>query len=522
MKTTLALIVALSAFAVTALSETKQLAVDPNTGEIKGPISASTFASSNSFVTSPINTLTLNNPGASTVTLTLKNTATTPTANLLNAGTTASPFLFTVDINGTVHGEILQAGNGVYGNRSYTTGAGSANNPAFTLSTDPDTGMFFNGANTLSFTVGATEKLRIDGSGVYAFTALSSTGAVSGLSFSGSNAIGTTSTDGIFLENPTAATNVSQTRKSPRVRYRADGWKTNATAASQHVDVFSELATVAGTANPSGTLNWLGSVNGAGATTLMSLDTGGTLSIPKNLAFGTVGGGTFLGTLNGNLMQITSSVWSHGGITMFTDQLSLGDLGLDNNHTYFSLVDDATRQIILNGMDIELGDSGTNTYIKLDSSNGEIKIGDVNGVSNATQIWVKDAIGDIQFGNDATATRMVIHTTGGAIEIGDYASLASGTSMRVDVGGSYIDIKAPSSINLNTPEIHFQNGGVGNTIISLATSLQLLRLPDWQGVVLVDDTGANDAGTPIDPVTPVKWAFVRGADGGNYFVPLYQ
>jgi hypothetical protein len=91
-------------------------------------------------------------------------------------------------------------------------------------------------------------------------------------------AISATSTDGIVLQNTTAAIAGNQ-KWSPRLHFSGRGWKTDATAASQTVDVIAELQPVQGAANPSGSLVWSSSINGTSYTPLMTLTTGGYLGI---------------------------------------------------------------------------------------------------------------------------------------------------------------------------------------------------------------------------------------------------
>jgi endosialidase-like protein len=91
-------------------------------------------------------------------------------------------------------------------------------------------------------------------------------------------AIGTTSTDGVILQNPTAATSTVN-QWSPRVHWTAQGWKTTSTAGSQAVDMIQELQPVTGAANPSGNLVWSSSVNGGTYSGLMTLTTGGNVGI---------------------------------------------------------------------------------------------------------------------------------------------------------------------------------------------------------------------------------------------------
>jgi hypothetical protein len=78
-------------------------------------------------------------------------------------------------------------------------------------------------------------------------------------------AIGTTSTDGHVLANTTAAAAGAQ-QFSPRIHFTGQGWKTNATAASQTVDWILENQPIQGAANPTTNLVASYQVNGGGYT----------------------------------------------------------------------------------------------------------------------------------------------------------------------------------------------------------------------------------------------------------------
>lgn len=83
--------------------------------------------------------------------------------------------------------------------------------------------------------------------------------------------IGTTPTDRILLANTAAAAAGAQ-QYSPALHWRARGWKTNATAASQSVDFRAYVVPVEAAANPTAYLTYEVSVNGAAYTEVMRLD----------------------------------------------------------------------------------------------------------------------------------------------------------------------------------------------------------------------------------------------------------
>ena len=74
--------------------------------------------------------------------------------------------------------------------------------------------------------------------------------------------LGTTSTDALFLQNTTAAASGAQ-QISPTLHFQGQGWKTNATAASQATDIYLYVLPVQQATNPDVTLPIVGGINGS-------------------------------------------------------------------------------------------------------------------------------------------------------------------------------------------------------------------------------------------------------------------
>lgn len=123
--------------------------------------------------------------------------------------------------------------------------------------------------------------------------------------------LGTTQTDGagLHFRNTTAASAGSQ-QQSPSLVWEGNGWKTNATAASQSVKFASYVLPVQGAANPTGTWTLASSINGGAYGTSMTYTSAGLLTAPDlTLSSGILtlssnriilfNGG--LGTIGGNL-----------------------------------------------------------------------------------------------------------------------------------------------------------------------------------------------------------------------------
>lgn len=90
------------------------------------------------------------------------------------------------------------------------------------------------------------------------------------------NSLNTTQTNGAghWLSNTTAAAAGAQ-QISPSTTWEGQGWKTNATAASQSVKFTAYTLPVQGAANPSGNLTFAASIDGGAYSTLFQLKSGG-------------------------------------------------------------------------------------------------------------------------------------------------------------------------------------------------------------------------------------------------------
>ena len=98
-------------------------------------------------------------------------------------------------------------------------------------------------------------------------------------------ALGTTSTDGVSLINTTAAAAGAQ-QVSPRLRLTGQGWKTDATAASQTVDWLLQTVPVEGAAAPTSYLDFGAQVNAGGFGSKMTLTSAGKLDVAAGAQFG--------------------------------------------------------------------------------------------------------------------------------------------------------------------------------------------------------------------------------------------
>jgi len=130
------------------------------------------------------------------------------------------------------------------------------------------------------------------------------------------DAVGTGTDDGLVSENTTAAAAGAQ-QYSPLVRRRANGWKTDATAASQAVEFADQVRPVQGAAAPTGALHWLSQIDGGGWTSRMNLDSAGVLTVSGDTDTTHVFGRNKIGSTGGDRASFShfDSTGSTIGIT---------------------------------------------------------------------------------------------------------------------------------------------------------------------------------------------------------------
>lgn len=121
------------------------------------------------------------------------------------------------------------------------------------------------------------------------------------------DAIGTAETVGINMHNDTDAI-VSLNQNSPMTVWEGQGWKTDATAATQEVLFSTQLETVQGTASPTGWLSIKSNVNGAGYNEVASFHTSGGIHLPNGVQAGPTL--TFRNGGNTGLWLVSSTVFA--------------------------------------------------------------------------------------------------------------------------------------------------------------------------------------------------------------------
>lgn len=163
------------------------------------------------------------------------------------------------------------------------------------------------------------------------------------------NSLGTSTADGLILQNITAAASGAQ-QISPRTRWTGQGWKTDATAGSQTVDYIAELVPVQGAANPQARLDFNYQINGAG------------FQATPTLSFlnGKVGFGTKTPVTD---LHINSSVnTAEIRLTTTTGFSDSWDILADNNSGRFTLQGSNFGDLITVTRSGNIGTSGQTTF----------------------------------------------------------------------------------------------------------------------------------------------------------------
>lgn len=123
----------------------------------------------------------------------------------------------------------------------------------------------------------------------------------------------TTSTDGLLIQNTTAATVGVPVQYGPRIRQCGTAWKTDATTASQ-IDCFaSEIRPESAAVATTFTYAWMKSINGGAYSDLLTLNSGGQFTATGSIsATGHLGaGGAFyiFWTGRNNMTSPADGVW---------------------------------------------------------------------------------------------------------------------------------------------------------------------------------------------------------------------
>lgn len=297
--------------------------------------------------------------------------------------------------------------------------------------------------------------------------------------------LGTTQTNGAgnWLSNTTSAT-LGNTQISPSITYEGQGWKTDATAASQSVKISAWVEPVEGTYQPFYNFNWKYSTNGGAYTSIMKFqysDFVTSLNGMGSIYFGQENGqssttglhNTMIGHHSARVLttgQQNTSVGHRSGVSLTTGNQNTF-LGQGAGYSW-----DTQSQNIAVGFHAGLNAYGTsNTYVGTLSGQSSGTVASNTGSDNTSLGW--SALGGASF-TSAIRNTSIGSQTGLAITTGSNNNMLgfqAGTA--ITTGGQNVLIgnesgKAITTANYNTM-VGYQTGrtttGQGNTVMGAAS-----------------------------------------------------
>jgi hypothetical protein len=252
-------------------------------------------------------------------------------------------------------------------------------------------------------------------------------------------------TSGLSLVNPTAAAAGAQ-QISPELRFRANGWKTNATAASQTVDFRMDVLPVEAAANPTGILRFSTSINGAAFANLWNMQSAGHW-VPETNGVNDIGTtalrvrqGYFNGfNINTSVARADNTINVIPGFTV-TNGTTPAATGTNNIFTFSSAASAATAGItnfILWGASGFAPTSGTAIFNQHRFAHTINQTGGANGVTRT--LFIDPTI-------TAAANYFAIATTQGKVQFN-----ALPTATTIDSVMVYEDGEMRPTLALNMP-----------------------------------------------------------------------
>lgn len=277
--------------------------------------------------------------------------------------------------------------------------------------------------------------------------------------------LGTTQTNGagLWLANTDAAAAGAQQR-SPGLVFEGQGWKTNATAASQSVKWIIDALPIQAAANPSVNLTYSNSINGGAYSQVATLSSGGIFTA-----------GQFT-TNSGNVTWLGGQTITTGGGTM-----SVNTLG-GTNATLLSIIPQASitgtsgTQVAVNiGSSTGFGPtSGTAEYslLRLNSAvnqtggaNGDVRVLDINTTYTAA--------GGNVIGIHYRPTVTSISGTHTALKLGSGSVSVDNGNLTLATTGNKLLIKEGSNAALGQATLVGGTVTVNNTIVTANSKIFL-------------------------------------------------
>ncbi len=226
-----------------------------------------------------------------------------------------------------------------------------------------------------------------------------------------------TSGDGLVLLDSTAASSGNQ-QYSPRLRLTGQGWKTNATAASQTVDWIIENQPAQAAANPSANLVFSSQINGGGYNALAAFTSNGNLIMVPTSASLTPG------------VAITQSLAGSSGFPT-GNALNLINITSDNaNLSGQNFLNGFSVSYVIGGSSMQGGRIGISSILQLNTA---------TSASNATRNYVAVYAASQSTSGDG-GTNTGAGAKGGLFGINPFGDAKSGATNMFNVTGGEFNV----------------------------------------------------------------------------------
>lgn len=284
--------------------------------------------------------------------------------------------------------------------------------------------------------------------------AVTLTGTTSNTLTSRFDNLGTTITHGAGLQlNNAQAATVGSQQISPITSRIGNGWKTNATAGSQTVNIYDYVLPVQGAANPSGQLIWNADINGStGSGSKMAFKFDSPIASLNGISLQNQAGTEFgMFQLNANVGEVrigaaasSMSTFYGGGVEAFRVNTSGNMLfnSSSNSAKYYyvyTLVSGATAlpMIRIDG-GAHLNLSASTEYIAINENLSQTV--QFAAGTMALNRFKYHQSGTIGFVSASTATRAVQYSIGGPVKAGTNATITTSVGLDIETrdvsGGS--------------------------------------------------------------------------------------